>query len=326
MYCKTLLTKFSVQGVRIVSLTRTHKGGTDKGQDGPYERQEPVGAAALAEGQRRAPAEALEAEEPQVVLKMPPNVVDPPMGNDPEGVFNGMELKGSASTTQLVSKKSEDNYNLRIFQSTLNLISHIFIGVTVGVLLLHTLRNGLPVGATPQHIILCVLGYQLLMAEAILSLSPNNGWSNRLRLVDKRRAHWILQLLGSGLALGGSFLKILDKDIHWNTLHGQFALVAMVFTSVSLVNGLTSLWAYELRKLWIPQSLSKLTHICFGIVAFAAASITLCYGLDKNLFRNWAGPEFTITMIVIVATFTTIIIIDPFITFYTKGRVVFKRN
>lgn len=60
------------------------------------------------------------------------------------------------------------------------------------------------------------------MAEAILSLSPNNGWSSRLRLVDKRRAHWILQLLGSGLALGGSFLKILDKNVHWNTLHGQF--------------------------------------------------------------------------------------------------------
>lgn len=94
---------------------------------------------------------------------MPPNVVDPPMGNDPEGVFNATELKGTASTTQLVPKEAEDNYNLRIFQSTLNLISHIFIGVTAGVLLLHALRNGLPIGATPQHIIICVLGVSIII-------------------------------------------------------------------------------------------------------------------------------------------------------------------
>lgn len=63
--------------------------------------------------------------------------------------------------------------------------------------------------------------YQLLMAQSILSLS-GNGWSSKLRLVDKRRAHWILQILGSGLALAGSFIKILDKTVHWNTYHGQF--------------------------------------------------------------------------------------------------------
>lgn len=60
------------------------------------------------------------------------------------------------------------------------------------------------------------------MAQAILSLSPHNGWSLKLRFVDKKRAHWILQILGSGLAIAGSFIKILDKNIHWNTLHGQF--------------------------------------------------------------------------------------------------------
>lgn len=70
---------------------------------------------------------------------------------------------------------------------------------------------------------LCVkFQYHMLMAQAILSLSPHNGWSANLKLVDKRRAHWILQILGSGLAIIGSIIKILDKDIHWNTLHGQF--------------------------------------------------------------------------------------------------------
>lgn len=60
------------------------------------------------------------------------------------------------------------------------------------------------------------------MAESILSLYSENGWSTKLRLVDKRRAHWILQILGSGIALAGNFIKIVDKNVHWNTYHGQF--------------------------------------------------------------------------------------------------------
>lgn len=60
------------------------------------------------------------------------------------------------------------------------------------------------------------------MAQAILSLSNENGWSFHLKFMDKRRAHWILQIIGSGLAIGGSFHKILDKNVHWNSLHGQF--------------------------------------------------------------------------------------------------------
>ncbi|XP_063365175.1 uncharacterized protein LOC134653712 [Cydia amplana] len=256
---------------------------------------------------------------------MPPHVTDVPFQQDPENVFNQSEL-GKPAASQPAVTVSQDNYNLIIIQSTLNLLSHIFVGVTVGVNLLFALRNGLPIGATPQHVILCVLGYQLLMAEAILSLSYHNGWSSRLKFVDKRRAHWILQLLGSGLALAGCFIKVLDKNIHWDTLHGQFALVSMVFTTVSLVNGLTSLYAHELSKYRLSPGLSKLTHISFGIVGFAAASISLCYGYDKDQFRNWASDNFTTAMIAFVAALTFFIIINPFITFFNKSRGLLKNN
>lgn len=66
------------------------------------------------------------------------------------------------------------------------------------------------------------------MAEAILSLAAPNGWSLHLRLVDKRRAHYILQLVGSGLAISGSFIKIIDKDQHWTTLHGKFGTLPTI--------------------------------------------------------------------------------------------------
>lgn len=61
-----------------------------------------------------------------------------------------------------------------------------------------------------------------------MSLSSNNGWSLRFTFVDKRRAHWILQILGSGLAIAGSFIKILDKEMHWHTYHGQFGKFSII--------------------------------------------------------------------------------------------------
>lgn len=60
------------------------------------------------------------------------------------------------------------------------------------------------------------------MAQATLSLTSQNGWSTRLKLVDKRRAHWILQLVGSIMAIVGSIIKSLDKPVNFNTLHGKF--------------------------------------------------------------------------------------------------------
>ncbi|XP_014358853.2 uncharacterized protein LOC106711131 [Papilio machaon] len=248
---------------------------------------------------------------------MPPNVVEPSFSPETD--------IGVESKNQVTAKPQEGiNYNLYIFSSTLNLLAHILIGVVVGVAVLFSLRNGLPLGSTPMHIILCVIGHQLLMAESILSLSSENGWSSKLRLVDKRRAHWILQILGSGIALAGNFIKILDKSVHWNTYHGQFALVAIVFTVTSLINGLASLYAYEWRRIF-NGTISKLTHICFGTVAFAASSISLCYGFDKFNFRTWATPSFTDTLIAFTGIFTFIVIINPCITFYSKAMTAKKK-
>lgn len=221
-------------------------------------------------------------------------------------------------------------YHLRTFQVSLNLLSHILVGIIVGVILVFVFRLPKPIGDTPIHIILCVLGYQLLMAQAILSLSPYNTWSTHLKLQDKKRAHTVLQIVGSALAIAGSFVKIMDKynnsnAVNWDTLHGIFALIALVFTAASLINGLTSLYAYELRKC-LPSKLSKITHICFGIVAFLAANISLCYGFEKGMFRSWivvANSDPVVnTMITFTALLTGIILVAPLISFFQK----FKTN
>ncbi|KAJ8719599.1 hypothetical protein PYW08_011774 [Mythimna loreyi] len=227
-------------------------------------------------------------------------------------------------------KLSGASYHIRTFHVSMNLLSHILVGIIVGINLIFVFRLPTPLSATPQHIVLCVLGFQLLMAEAILSLSPYNTWSLHLKLVDKRRAHTVLQIVGSVLAIVGSFIKIMDKHnnpnaVNWDTLHGIFGLIALVFTVASLINGVTSLYAHELRR-YLPSKLSKITHICFGIVVFVAANISLCYGFEKNMFRNWIsttnnGPVVN-TLITFTALLTGIVVVAPLITFFQK----FKTN
>ncbi|XP_022826722.1 uncharacterized protein LOC111356551 [Spodoptera litura] len=226
-----------------------------------------------------------------------------------------MDTESGTTTQQRAGRMDSKTYYFTTFNSSLNIICHTLIGIVVGVIVTYGLT--LPSGKTKDHIILCVLGYQLLMAQAILSLSPHNGWSVHLKLVDKKRAHWILQTVGSALAIVGSFLKIVDKNVHWNTNHGIFALIALVFTVISLVNGLTSLYAYEFRR-FLPSTLSKLTHICAGTIAFVASCISLCYGIDKGMFTNWVGSTIANILIGFSSFFTFLIITTPLITFFNK--------
>lgn len=53
---------------------------------------------------------------------------------------------------------SVEEYRFKTFQSSMNLLAHLLIGIVTGASLLFAFRNGLPLGSTPLHIVLCVLG------------------------------------------------------------------------------------------------------------------------------------------------------------------------
>lgn len=60
------------------------------------------------------------------------------------------------------------------------------------------------------------------MAVGILGLTSESGFSASMSLRDKRRVHTVLQVIGAALALAGSFIMSLDKNVNFNTLHGKF--------------------------------------------------------------------------------------------------------
>lgn len=72
------------------------------------------------------------------------------------------------------------------------------------------------------------------MAEAIIGLCPNSGWADSLTLVDKRRAHTVMQVVGSGLAIAGSIIMALTKPVNWDSLHGQFGKFHQLFCLICI--------------------------------------------------------------------------------------------
>ncbi|CAH0625433.1 unnamed protein product [Chrysodeixis includens] len=234
--------------------------------------------------------------------------------------FTNGDTDNGATTKSVKIAPGSVKYHMQTLKTVLNSLAHMLIGLVCILTLFFAFYRGLPTSMTNIHIALTVIGYQFLMAQGILSLCPHNAWSAHLTLGHKKRIHWILQIMGSILAIAGSALYILNKPVHWNTLHGKYGLVALVFTIASLFNGVTSLYAFELRKVIpIPGKLSKLSHICFGIVAYAASSASLCYGYDKGFFKMYMDSDVnTYFLMGFTVVLTVVVILNPIITFVEK--------
>lgn len=83
--------------------------------------------------------------------KMPPNFNDL---SPPERIDVVEAPKDNVVTQEIVPS----NVGIKAVRSFATLLTHILIGIIVGVSLFFSLRNGTPLGATPQHVILCVIG------------------------------------------------------------------------------------------------------------------------------------------------------------------------
>lgn len=87
-------------------------------------------------------------------------------------------------------------------------------------------------------------------------------------------------------------------------------IIAIAFTCISLVNGVTSLYATELKR-YIPPQVSKISHILFGTAAFACTGACLYYGCKKRSFTSWAPMEIVYLMMAVTAVYTTLIVVTP---------------
>ncbi|XP_068630943.1 uncharacterized protein [Battus philenor] len=231
---------------------------------------------------------------------------------------NSDSLLNSCEPVQNVQQMCKIHVNYSIMYAWLIIcfksVAHMMIGANVFVALWFAF-NSTPVSAFHLHVGLSVIGYQLLISHAILCLNKNNGWTSQMSFLQRMRAHVVLQILGSTLAIIGSVTMILEKSVHFTSIHGKLALAALIFTGFSFINGVISFLSNGRTS---SIKIAKTSHLLCGILTFTLSSLCLCYGYNKNSFRTWASQEVAFIMIFITCISTTYVIVNPLTTFTRK--------
>lgn len=125
------------------------------------------------------------------------------------------------------------------------------------------------------------------MAESIISLYKHNSWSGHHGRRTKNNVHWILQLGGVGFAIAGMVVLFVERDVHFVSVHSQLGLASGVFTVLGVLNGMSALWAAEMRACVRPVY-AKLCHNLTGSLAFVLGMVSLMYGFNLFPFRHFS--------------------------------------
>lgn len=119
-----------------------------------------------------------------------------------------------------------------------------------------------------------------------MSFYSENVWSNGLSRQSKRTIHWILQAVGSILAIIGSILEFISRwqkgKVHFNSTHSVLGLIAVILTVIAMFNGISALWSTELKRYIRPVYL-KLVHNIVGIAAFVVGMVHIFNHFDEML-------------------------------------------
>ncbi|XP_073945815.1 transmembrane reductase CYB561D2-like isoform X1 [Choristoneura fumiferana] len=193
--------------------------------------------------------------------------------------------------------------------ASLNTLVYMLLGGSALVTLWFACKSPSEMTAFHWHIVFCMIGYQLLMPHGLLCLQ-SFSWSSPLTFSQRRRAHWLLSLVGSILALIGSALMGARKTDNSYSLHGKFAIAALVFTIVSLAKGVLALYPRLFRRYNAFYSI-KISHSLLGTTAFILSSGSLSYGYLKHSFTGWATVQFSYTMVSLTCISTLLVILAP---------------
>lgn len=127
------------------------------------------------------------------------------------------------------------------------------------------------------------------MTQSILAFYSQNVWSKDYARPRQKTFHWVLQAVGSTMAIAGMVTEFYGRSQknknHIISTHSTIGLIAGIFTLIGMFNGVSALWSVELRKYVRPVYL-KLLHNLNGIAAFVLGKIVF------NLFNREIFMDF----------------------------------
>lgn len=212
-------------------------------------------------------------------------------------------------------------------QSYFNIINHILNGSISIFMTLYIFREGWDSFA--WHVFFTTLGYQLLMAEAIMVFYSPNSWTFFHSYKTKKNIHLVLQLIATILIVTGNIIiSAIRTTPHFKTVHAItgksflrdlilvfilnrlfLGLTSMVFLVLSVLQGVWSYYAFELRSFVKPVK-SKFMHNITSVICFVIGMISLItgytYGISHDLFLS-QDVEYTMKGIAIVTTILSLI-------------------
>lgn len=188
-----------------------------------------------------------------------------------------------------VRRHDESDKN-RVVSSVMSWPSHlIFVIFTIYIIYLSFQDYNL----FSWHPTCMTIGSLLLMAEAVMAMSPDNLCASKLSHQGKARLHWILQAGAAGFIFAGFLVIVINKNLnnkrHFHSWHGIIGLVFFICVGVTSSGGVMTLYSLSLKKIIKPAKM-KLLHNLVGIVTFSIGVITEILGMYTNWFPKHSSP------------------------------------
>jgi cytochrome b-561 domain-containing protein 2 len=98
------------------------------------------------------------------------------------------------------------------FEVFLNTCNQGLIAITTFYLMWYCYQSGSMWSKISQHAWITTLGYQLLMAEGIMTYYKANSLTALSSRREKNHIHWILQAVGGAMALYGCAIYIAERE------------------------------------------------------------------------------------------------------------------
>ncbi|XP_018360499.1 PREDICTED: probable ascorbate-specific transmembrane electron transporter 1 [Trachymyrmex cornetzi] len=191
----------------------------------------------------------------------------------------------------------------RIIFSTMDTINHILIVLVTLYVVYHAAKE---YSVTNVHVILCTIGYILLMSEATLVLASDNMLTASLSRPVNKHLHWILQTVGLILTLVGVGVMYNAKSVHFLSIHSITGISSLVIICIVTLLGYPVWIAWKLRK-FVRPTIIKFLHNFLAIIGFIIGMVSQCYGYKKTWICHEMEIKHADDMLLILTILITIL-------------------
>lgn len=176
----------------------------------------------------------------------------------------------------------------------INNVNHALIAVTTFYISWYSWQVGFNHNET-GHTWFSTLGYQLFMAEGIMATYNRNTFTMGIKSrAWKIRAHWILQVIGSGFVLYGTPMLIYYREVenkkHFHSSHAVTGLISFILLVLSFLSGFSALFSVEMKN-YVKPLFSKAVHNFLSSACYVVGmvSIIIAYYTKRWITRKDPG-------------------------------------